>query len=157
MKKIDIKYLLSILFPLIVGAISSLFSSAGMQNYRIMAKPPLSPPAVVFPIAWTILYILMGSAMYLVGTSDIPTEQKRKPIFLYLLQLGMNFFWSIIFFGLGMYLFALIWLIAMFVIIILCTAEFFSISPKAGWIMVPYNVWMAFALYLNTAIVIMNK
>lgn len=156
MDKINTRFLLSILLPLGVGITSSLFSSAGILLYKTMPKPPLSPPAFLFPLVWTILYVMMGTASYMIWNSDVSTDTKKIPTILYLLQLFMNFFWSIIFFTLNLYTLALIWLIVMYIVILTCTCTFFTINKNAGWLMIPYNLWMVFAFYLNLSIVTMN-
>ena len=102
--------IISILIPLAVGSLSALFSG-NMSSYSMFEKPAFSPPGFIFPIVWTVLYILMGISSYLVYTSNSP--YKPNALLLYGIQLFFNFFWSIIFFGLDLYLFAFIWLIAL--------------------------------------------
>lgn len=146
------KLILYILFPLIVGTISSAISSSGMELYKTMTKPALAPPAVVFPLAWTTLYILMGTATYLISMAYATDSDKKIASISYLIQLGMNFFWPIFFFNMKLYVFSFVWLIIMYIVIITCTIYYFRIDKKAGWLMIPYNIWMAFAAYLNAAI-----
>lgn len=150
------KFMLAVLLPMVVGVASATFSHEGMQIYKTMAKPPLSPPAIVFPIVWTILYFLMGTASYIVLETDASETQKSMANTTYLIQLAMNFFWSIIFFNLQLYTLAFIWLVGMYAVIIACSVYFFSIRRLAGYLMIPYIVWMAFAAYLNMAIAIMK-
>lgn len=156
MRKSKVRFAIALLLPLAVGAVSALITWNNMELYQGMQKPPFSPPSVVFPIAWTILYLMMGAASYFAST----TNKKDTAIFIaniwYLLQLLMNFFWSIIFFGLRMYLLAFVWLIFMYLAIIMCTLHYYRISKLAGWLMIPYNIWMAFAAYLNLGIIILN-
>lgn len=147
----------ALLLPLVVGALSAFLTGDQMIAYRTMPKPPLAPPSIVFPIAWTILYILMGFASYLVWNATNAGPWKIFALSWYLIQLIMNFFWSIIFFRLEMYLPAFLWLLTMYIAIILCTTYFFRIRQEAGWLMIPYNLWMAFAAYLNLAIVCMQS
>jgi tryptophan-rich sensory protein len=123
-----------------------------MQDFAALNKPPLSPPGWLFPIVWTVLYILMGIASYLVLETKSPTADKRSALKLYFLQLGFNFLWSIIFFTLGAYELAFLWLAILFVLIIATTLRFWCISSAAGLLMIPYAVWVAFAGYLNLAI-----
>lgn len=148
--------ILAILLPMAIGVASATFSSNGMQLYKTMAKPSLAPPAILFPIVWTILYVLMGIASYFVMITDAPDQRKTMANTLYLVQLVMNFFWPIVFFSWRLYTVAFIWLIAMYLVIIACTVYFFLIYKKAGWLMIPYNIWMAFAAYLNISIVMLN-
>ena len=92
--------------PLAVGGLSALISGNAMATFAALEKPPLSPPAWLFPTVWTILYILMGVASYLVVVSDTPTAEKNRALTVYGAQLAVNFFWSILFFNLSLYLFS---------------------------------------------------
>lgn len=156
MKRSKTRFAIALLLPLAVGMVSAYLTRDKMELYQGIQKPPLSPPSIVFPIAWTILYLMMGAASYLAST----TNKKDSGIFIanvwYLLQLLMNFFWTIIFFVLKYYLLAFIWLIGMYAAIIMCTMHYYRINKLASWLMIPYNIWMAFAAYLNLAIVILN-
>ena len=148
--------ILSILIPLAVGGLSALISGSAMKAFETVNKPPLSPPMMVFPIAWTVLYILMGIASYLVYNSNASDNRSVSALFFYAAQLAVNFFWSIIFFNLKMYLFAFIWLLLLIVLTVITTVKFSKISTAAGWLMVPYLAWLLFAAYLNLGIVILN-
>ena len=147
------KLIAAILIPLAVGGISALLSRGGMEAFETLNKPPLSPPGWVFPVVWTILYILMGTASYLAAVSGKPSGDALRA---YALQLFFNFFWSIIFFGLEMYLFAFFWLAALWVLILITTVRFYRISAPAGYLMLPYLLWVTFAGYLNLAIYFLN-
>lgn len=144
--------ILSILIPLAVGALASLFG--GNMAYSDFVKPSFSPPAYLFPIVWTILYILMGISSYLIYSSDAPG--KRAALNTYALQLVFNFFWSIIFFGASQYLFAFIWLIALIILIVIMIYQFYKISPLAAYLQIPYLLWCIFAAYLNYTIYKLN-
>lgn len=157
MKKNIFAMIIAILLPLVIGGLSAFLTGDKLQLYPEITKPALSPPAAVFPIAWTVLYLLMGISSYLIWTTEAAASRKDIAFSLYLIQLVMNFFWSIIFFRLGMYTAALVWLIIMYMAIVLCTVYFFLINPKAGWLMIPYNLWMGFATYLNLSIVMLNS
>lgn len=145
--------IISILIPLAVGSLSALFSG-NMSSYSMFEKPAFSPPGFIFPIVWTVLYILMGISSYLVYTSNSP--YKPNAVLLYGIQLFFNFFWSIIFFGLDLYLFAFIWLIALIFIIISMIKQFYIVSPAAAYLQIPYLIWCIFAAYLNFSIFILN-
>lgn len=152
--KIDWKKLLtSIAIPLIIGGLSALITSGSMANFETINKPTLSPPAWLFPVVWTILFTLMGIASYLVATSKKPNG---TALIFYGLQLFFNFFWSIIFFNLEAYLFAFIWLVILWVLILITTVLFYKISKPAGLLMLPYLLWVTFAGYLNFAIYLLN-
>ena len=151
-------YVISILIALGVGGLSGFLSREGMQIYQATApKPPLSPPDIVFPIVWSILYILMGisSALVYVNREKNPTVA-YEGLRAYALQLIMNFFWSIIFFNMQAYLFAFIWLLAMEIVIIYMIFKFRQVSPLAAYLQIPYAIWCVFALYLNFMTFIQN-
>lgn len=142
--------------PLAVGGLSSLITKDSMIMFDYVSKPPLSPPDWLFPVVWTILYILMGLASYFVYTSRKPKKDVNSALLFYGLQLFFNFFWSIFFFNLEKYLFAFIWLIAMWALIIVTTVKFFNIDKRAGYLMLPYIAWTTFAAYLNLGVYILN-
>ncbi len=149
------KLLKSIALPLAVGGVSALISMDAMQSFGSLNQPPLSPPAWLFPLVWSILYVLMGISSYLVLVSDKPARAKTA-LTVYGVQLFFNFFWSIIFFNFEAYLFAFIWLIILWVLIIITAVLFFGINKAAGYIMIPYILWVTFAAYLNLAIYLLN-
>ena len=158
MKKIRIGTLIgTIALPLLVGILSSSLSSKGMLAYKDMNKPPLSPPSWLFPIAWTILYIMMGLATYFIVVSNTNDYVKMTPLRLYGIQLIMNFMWSIIFFNWDMYLFAFIWLIVMWALVIVCAIQFFFIDKTAAYLLIPYILWLTFAAYLNLGTYVLNQ
>ncbi len=150
------RFLTLLLIPLSVGAVSGVISGDGMDGFSEMAKPPLSPPGWLFPVVWTILFILMGVSSYLVASADVDPTQKRIALIFYGIQLFFNFFWSIIFFNLEWYLFAFIWLIILWVLILVTTVLFWRISKLAGYLLLPYLAWVTFAGYLNFAIYLLN-
>ena len=153
MKKQWKTLVICIAIPLAVGVLSALLTRDSMQTFDTINKPKLSPPAWLFPAAWTILYILMGIASFLVVTSKKPNG---SALITYGLQLIFNFFWSIIFFNKGLYLFAFIWLVILWILILKTTVKFYRISKPAGYLMIPYLLWVTFAGYLNLAISILN-
>lgn len=157
MKKMSVAVLLiSVLLPLLIGGISAAISSQGMAEYRNMIKPPLSPPAWVFSVAWTVLYIMMGLASYFILTADTELRNKAMSLTFYMIQLVMNFMWSIIFFNWHNYMLAFIWLIIMWIVVICCAVRFFSISRVAAFLLIPYILWLTFAAYLNLSTYMLN-
>lgn len=155
--KIRWKQLLAcIAIPIAVGGVSAWLSRGGMQEFASLNQPPLSPPGWLFPVVWTILFILMGVASYMVLQSGRPKQAIHKALGLYGIQLAVNFFWSIIFFGLSQYLFAFIWLVFLLVLILLTAVGFYRLSPPAGYLMIPYILWVVFAGYLNFSIYLLN-
>lgn len=145
--------LIAILIPLAVGSLSALLSG-GMNSYAVLNKPALSPPAILFPIVWSILYVLMGISSYIIAASDSP--DKKKALSVYWLQLLFNFFWSIFFFRFSLYLFSFVWLLAMIALIIIMIYRFYKISPIAAYLQIPYLIWCIFAAYLNFMVYQLN-
>ena len=146
----------SIAIPLLVGIVAGLLSRTGMEVFEMVNKPPLSPPAFLFPIVWTILYILMGISAYLIIKSDANLEEKTKALKIYIYQLIVNFLWPIFFFNLKWYFFSFLWILLLWVLIIVMIREFSRISKTAGYLLVPYLLWVTFATYLTFAIWVLN-
>lgn len=145
-----------ILIPLAVGGLSALFTMGSMQDFAALKQPPLSPPGWLFPVVWTVLFILMGIASYLVLETASGVEAKKSAFKAYFLQLGFNFMWSIIFFTLGAYEIAFAWLLALLGLIVITTLKFYNINKDAAILMLPYILWVSFAGYLNLAIAYLN-
>lgn len=143
---------ITIAIPLCIGALSAMLTGDMMKEYFFLNKPPLSPPGWAFPIVWTVLYVMMGLASYLVITSGADRALIVKALVFYGIQLALNFFWSILFFNYSLYLWAFIELIAMWAAIIIATVLFFRASTSAGLLMIPYVLWSTFAAYLNFAV-----
>ena len=143
---------ISLLISLGTGALSSLLTPNVSEQYRTLYKPPLAPPGWLFPIVWTILFILMGVAAYLVYLADSP--DKDTALKLYLIQLVVNVGWSVIFFRLNAYLLAFTWLLLLFFLVYLTTKEFYKINKTAGYLMIPYLIWIIYAGYINLAIAV---
>lgn len=156
--KVDAKKLIkNIAIPLGGGALAGFLTKNGVEKFNATAaKPVFMPPGWLFPVAWSILYILMGIAAYYVETAT-PLADRKKAMTLYYIQLALNFAWSFIFFSARKYLLALIWVAAMLGVIVATTAEFYKLNKKAGYLMIPYNIWTAFAMVLNFAVWMMNK
>ena len=147
-------YGLSVLLAVGVGGLSGFLSRNGMKEYASLKRPPLSPPGAVFPVVWTILFILMGIGAAMVWLTR-RTERVRA-LAVYGIQLAVNFFWSILFFAFSQYLLAFIWLIALIVLIVLMIYSFYQISPAAAYLQIPYLLWCLFAACLNFAIYRLN-
>ena len=136
----------NILIPVIMGGIVGLIISPFM-NYQNLNKPPLSPPGIVFPIVWTILYIIMGYSFY---------KQKEQNKTIYYTQLIVNGLWSIIFFIFKWYLLAFIWIILLIILVIIMIYKFYKENKLSGLINIPYLIWLFFALYLSFGVYILN-
>ena len=150
-------YIVAILIPLAVGALAAFLTRGNMMLYDQIVKPPLAPPPILFPVVWTILYILMGisSARVYLKKESMPQEVSSA-LTVYALQLGFNFFWSLIFFNLRAFFFAFWWILILWVLIIIMILKFRKIDGIAAAINIPYLLWVTFATYLNLAIYILN-
>ena len=137
----------------LTGLVSGLLGGAAGERYDQLVRPPLSPPGWLFPVVWTVLYALMGIAAYRVYC-DAAGARRTGALRLYALQLGVNFLWSPVFFGLGSPALAVILLLD--VLVVLTIARFASINRCAAWLMIPYLMWILFATYLNIGILVLN-
>lgn len=142
-------YVLWVLFVEGVGFLSGWLAREGVQLYtQSIRQPPLSPPALAFPIVWGILFVLMGvgaARIYLAPFSRARTVSLR----IFLLQLAFNFFWSILFFHFQAFGFALVWLLVLWGLILWMILSFRKVDSLAAWLQVPYLLWVTFAAYLN--------
>ncbi len=138
--------------PVVVGALSA--AVAGDMSKQSYTQPPLSPPAWVFPIVWTILYLMMGFASYLVYRDCDCLLNDAMKCFFY--QLFVNFSWSVVFFRFGYYTAAAVVLAALLILTAGTTVQFFGINKTAGKLMLPYIAWQIFALYLNIGVAVLN-
>ena len=158
MKKQTRIYIISIAISLGVGIVSALLTMGNMNIYEEVNTPPLSPPSFLFPVVWTILYVLMGiSAAMVLTTRTSPLAKRKESLTVYGLSLFFNFFWSIIFFNLRAFLFAFVWLVVLLALIILTIVKYFKINRPAAYLQIPYALWVTFAGYLNLGIFILNR
>ena len=148
------RLLLCLALPLAVGGLAAFLTKDAMAQFALVNKPPLSPPGWLFPVVWTVLYLLMGYASYLVARTNHP--QKRSALILYGAQLFVNFFWSIFFFRLEAYWFSFFWLLLLWLLIFLTIRAFRAHSETAAALMLPYLAWVTFAGYLNLGIALLN-
>lgn len=157
MNKEKIKvYAIWILIAEAVGALSGFLSRNGMEIYSTyVQQPPLSPPAILFPIVWGILYALMGFGAARIYMSE-PSQERSSGLNLYILQLIVNFFWSLIFFNLQAYGFALFWLILLWILVFAMICAFRKTDPLAAYLQIPYLLWLTFAAYLNAGVWYLN-
>ena len=145
-------YALFVGITLFIGALSALFSRNGMEGFREnVTQPLLSPPMILFPVVWTVLYILMGIGAARVYLEDAKPGKSRC-LNLYVVQLVFNFFWSLIFFNAAAYGFAFLWLVILLGLVILMTVCFWKTDKLSGILQIPYILWLLFAGYLNFAI-----
>ena len=146
-------YIKAILLPVLIGALVGIITS-GSMDYNMLQKPPLAPPGTVFPIVWTILYILMGISY---GILKVNNQTNEEIDWIYYIQLVINALWSIIFFNFKWRLFAFVWIILLAVAIISMIRKFFGKNKIAGLLQIPYILWVIFATYLNFGFYILNR
>ena len=150
-------YAISIGIALLVGGLSALVTGGSMGIYEEIITPPLAPPSWLFPVVWTILFILMGiSAAMIYNDRKASMAQKKSALYTYALSLIVNFFWSIIFFNFRAFFFAFIWLVLLLYLIINTILKYYKIKPLAAYLQIPYAIWVSFAGYLTLAIWILN-
>ena len=155
LKKDTRKLVTCIAVPLATGAVSGFFTRNGMKVFATLNKPPLSPPGWLFPVVWTILFIMMGIASFLIASRP-KSRARDKALTLYGIQLAVNFLWPFFFFGAGWYGFAFLWLIFLWGLVYCCICTFGDFSRNAAYLMVPYLAWLTFAGYLNLFIALWN-
>ena len=147
--------------PLLGGFLISLSSRGAMGQFGMLRQPPLAPPAWLFPVAWTILYVLMGVACYLICLKYLTGAKAEKPkaraaLIIYALQLVVNFIWTPVFFNAGLYWVAFAILVVMWLLEIVLITLAFKLSKPAFWCLLPYLLWTTFAGYLNVSIALLN-
>ena len=152
MNKIII-YIKAILLPVLVGALVGLITSESM-DYNMLQKPPLAPPGALFPVVWTILYVLMGISY---GILKVNNQTDEEINWIYYVQLAINALWSIIFFTFKWRLFAFIWIILLAIAVISMIMKFYNKNNVAGLLQIPYILWVTFAAYLNFGFYILNR
>ena len=152
-KKTVTAYVLSIVIALAVGALSAVLNAGKMENPNLV-QPPLSPPAWLFPVVWTVLFTLMGISAARVWLSDC--TGKNDALFLYGTQLVVNFLWTVFYFSFGALLLSFFWLLFLIALVILTAVRFERCAPGAGKLQIPYLIWLCFAAYLNFASWLLN-
>ena len=146
-------YAKSILIPVILGSIVG-FIISGFIDYNSLIKPPFAPPSILFPIIWTIFYVLMGLSYGILDSNNLVDYDINS---IYYLQLIFNLLWPIIFFVFEARFFAFIWIIILAILVIIMTVKFFRKNQISGILQIPYIVWTFFATYLNLSIYLLNR
>jgi len=146
-----------VLLPLAVGWLSGYITRDATTQFEQLIQPPFAPPGWLFPVVWTILYLLMGIASYLVWKApDTPLPEKTAALKIYGIQLAVNVVWPILFFNLELYFAAFVWLLLLWALILITFLRFRNTSSTAGILLLPYLLWVTFAGYLNLAIALLN-
>ncbi len=146
-------YSLALTFIFAIGG--GIVTYLGQPKYDALTQPFLSPPSWLFPVVWSILFLLMAYGAAVVFDSG--NEKMPKALFVYALQLTMNFWWCVLFFGMGLYLFAFIWLILLWIAVLVMLILFYRIDKKAGLLQIFYLLWLTFAAYLNLSVYLLNR
>lgn len=146
-----------ILLSELAGVLAGLISRGGMQAYMTMVeKPALTPPPIVFPIVWTVLYALMGIGAARIYLSPESPERNRG-LTVFITQLIVNFFWPLFFFNLQAFGFALIWLVILWLLVLYMILTFYKTDKLAALLQIPYLIWLTFAAYLNLGVWLLNR
>lgn len=146
----------ALVIPLALGGLSAFLTRDGMAAYGALYKPPLSPAAWVFPVVWVLLYLLMGLASYLIAVASVSEGRRERALSFYAVQLAANFFWPVIFFGMYAWTMAFFWLLLLLGLVLITLLLFWHIKETAGKLLLPYLLWLFFALYLNLGVAILN-
>lgn len=153
-----LRLLFCMALPLAVGGFAALLTRDAVASFgQTAVQGPLAPPDWLFPVVWTVLYLLMGAASYLVLVAPYPTEMRQRALLPYAVQLVLNFYWPIFFFNMRLYLFAFVWLVFLWFFILLCILRFRKLSGAAALLLIPYLLWVTFAGYLNFSVYLLNR
>ena len=148
-------YVISVLIAFAVGGLAALLTKDSMSMYEEIVKPALAPPGWIFPVAWGILYTLMG-----ISSAGVYVKTQGKIIGTgldyYIISLVFNFLWTIIFFNMKAFLFSFIWLIILWILILLTIINYKKYCKVAAYLQIPYLLWVTFAGYLNFMIYLLN-
>lgn len=146
-------YFKSVLIPLIIGGIVGIITSKYI-DYNNLIKPPFSPPGILFPIIWTILYILMGISYGILKSKNLLNQSITQ---IYYTQLFVNAFWSIFFFVFKLRLFSFFWILLLAILVLVMIVRFYRQNKTSGLLQIPYLIWVIFASYLNISIYFLNR
>lgn len=157
-EKTDWKLLIkNLVIPLLVGVVSGFLTRDANKEFTATAvQPSFTPPGWVFPVAWTILYIFMGVSSYLIEITPYNTGKKNRALITYYISLLFNFCWSFIFFGFNLYLIAFVWLVILLALVVIYTLKYLKINKIAGYLNIPYILWLVFAGILNFSVYLLN-
>lgn len=148
------KIIIITIITFIVGSFFSLFTMNNMEVFKELDKP-INVPGIIFPVVWSVLYLLMSLSLYLILESK--SKEKVKCIIIYSMQLIINSLWSLIFFGFNNYLLSFIWIIFLFISVIAMIIIFYKNNKISAFLNIPYALWIIFAGYLNLGIYLLNR
>ena len=145
---------LNILLSVGTGLISAFLTGNSSELYQDVNRPALAPPAWIFPVVWSVLYVLMGISAYIIGESN--SKFKSSALTVYYFQLAVNFLWSPLFFVFKFYWFSFFWLLLLWMLVLIMILKFYKINKFAAYIQIPYLIWLTFAAYLNFSVAVLN-
>ena len=148
-------FLYALLLTFLFGIGGGIVTYVGMPRYEAAAHPALTPPSWLCPVVWSILYFLMAYAAAVIYDSG--SKATARALFVFMVQLTMNFWWCVLFFGFGLYLFSFIWLLLLWIAVLVMIVLFYRINKWAGLSQIPYLVWLTFAAYLNLGVFLLNR
>ena len=149
--KEKIFHFFQIFSPLILGSLVG-FVIKDFMDYSSLNQPPFAPPGIVFPIAWTALYLLMGISYYFYRKTD----KNSTLIILYYIQLFLNLTWTFIFFVFKMHFLAIVWILVIILLVFYLIKQFWNIKKESAYLLIPYLLWLLFAMYLTIGIFLLN-
>ncbi|MFH1972287.1 MAG: TspO/MBR family protein [archaeon] len=158
-KRIDwVKLVIALAIPQLVGFIGSLFTTPSIDSwYSTLIRPSIAPPNWIFGPVWITLFVLMGISLYLIWNLGLNKKEVKFALVIFSIQLVLNMLWSIFFFGLHNPLLAFIEIIVLWVFILLMIVYFYRIKNVAGYLQIPYFLWVSFAAVLNLMFVLLNQ
>ena len=146
-------FAIALIIPLALGGLSG-FITSGSMDYEMLVRPPLSPPGILFPIVWTLLYALMGISYGILKDKGLLDDNAR---WVYYIQLFVNLLWPIIFFNLKWRLLAFIWIVILDFLVLAMAVTFYNRNKLSGLLQIPYLAWVLFATYLNLSVYLLNR
>jgi tryptophan-rich sensory protein len=153
-----VKLIIAVAVPVVIGGLSGFATSQGVSTwYPTLAKPSFNPPAAVFGPVWTVLYIMMGVAAYLVWRQGFGADGVKAALVVFVGQLALNGLWSILFFGMRQPGWALVEIVVLWVAIGATIWLFWRVVPAAGALLLPYWAWVSFATILNASLWWLNR
>lgn len=147
-----LKRLFYLFFPIVIGSVIGFIINKYI-DYSTLVKPPLSPPKLLFPIMWSIIYLLLGISYYLYKKNNIDNKEIN---YIYYLQLIVNYLWSIIFFVWKLRFVAIIWIILLFLLVIILYKKYINKYKLSAYLLIPYIIWCIYATYLAIGIYLLN-
>ena len=157
MKQKTGSFVKNVAIPLAVGIAAGFLTRGSMSEFEMVRQPLFAPPAWLFPVVWTILYILMGISSWLIWNADAEEMKKEQALTIYFYQLVVNFLWPFFFFSFQWYLFSLFWLCLLWGLVFVMIRIFSQISKTAAYLNIPYLIWLTIAAYLNFGVWWLNR